>query len=547
MAGPSSPPIQFSGRDAGMLVNPSGQPPGSVAVTPGDTTLGDAIAANPAGTTFWLPAGTYTLGSSIFGQVAAKANQTFVGAGPATIISGQNVNRYAFTGAATGVTLRFLTVRDFNCPQDEGVVNHDSATGFTVDHCTITRNSGAGVFIGDGGVVRYSLLTMNGQYGFQNFGTDTLIEWCEISHNNTNDHEQRFYGCGCTGGGKFWDAEDSEVANCWIHSNLSIGLWADTNDVGFHVHDCYINDNNAMGIMYEISYNFLFENNTLARNCIVGGLLNPFFPNAAIYISESGGDSRVFGGLWATSRIRGNTFVDNINDVALYENPDRFYNSPANTSGQFYAPKGGVASIANCNNPSVTSNSTCSTTNGSTLVTTATDFFFDAANSPDDLRAISGPGIPVGTVVANVLSARRADLSNPATATASGVTLSMAAGTIDEAPAYDDCRWKTQNVVIEDNDFELVKSRIPALAAAPSNYAIGMNALISGFGTYPSWSPYQGETVSTAITFDQGNVWQNNRYVGDREWMAFDAATRLTYAQWRAAPYNQDAGSTFTP
>lgn len=61
---------------------------------------------------------------------------------------------------------------------------------------------------------------------------------------------------------------------------------------------------------------------------------------------------------------------------------------------------------------------------GGTLVTSATALF----NSGDVGRPISGSGIPVGTIVESVASATNANLSQPATASASAVTLTLGGG-----------------------------------------------------------------------------------------------------------------------
>lgn len=74
----------------------------------------------------------------------------------------------------------------------------------------------------------------------------------------------------------------------------------------------------------------------------------------------------------------------------------------------------------------------------------------------------------------------------------------------------------------------------------------GRQAVLSNYGTYPSWSPYQKTVVQQAITFDQNNRWYGNTYSGPWSFMAFDTARSLTAAQWQAAPYGQDNCSNFS-
>ena len=78
-------------------------------------------------------------------------------------------------------------------------------------------------------------------------------------------------GCGCTGGGKFWDVKNAVIENNWVHGNHSVGLWADTNNRGFEFKNNYISDNNDYGLIYEISYNAVIEQNTFVRNGLVSG------------------------------------------------------------------------------------------------------------------------------------------------------------------------------------------------------------------------------------------------------------------------------------
>ena len=181
----------------------------------------------------------------------------------------------------------------------------------------------------------YNCLKDNGQYGFTGFagantgeGTNALLDHNEIAGNNTDDWDALREGCGCTGGGKFWENEDVVVSNNYVHDNHGVGLWADFNNRGFLIENNWIEDNDAHGIEYEISYNFLIRNNVLIGNAVVMGKtrfggVGDTFPTAAIYISESGGDARA-GDTYTTSEIYGNYFQDNWDGIALWENADRY-------------------------------------------------------------------------------------------------------------------------------------------------------------------------------------------------------------------------------
>ena len=293
-----------------------------------------------------------------------------------------------------------------------------------------------------------------------------MLDANEVTGNNTDDWEKRQEGCGCTGGGKFWATTKATVTGNYVHDNRGVGLWADSNNVGFLFQGNYISDNDAEGLMYEISYNAAILDNTFVRNALVKGPTNPTFPAPAIYISESGSDSRVDGPYNNDFRIAGNVFTDNWSGIVAWENADRFAGSPANTS-----------------------------TDSTTLVNT---------------KATVGA------------CRKRTDISRK--------------------PFFDDCRWKTQNVVVDRNVFQMDPAQIPLCARI---MGCGYNGLFSNYGTFPRWSPYKGDVVGQRVTFKQNNVWRENTYRGDWQFIAAEVGHTVSWNAWRSAPYNQDAQSTF--
>jgi hypothetical protein len=460
---PTTPPARIC--DGTLLRGgPDAAPAGAVQVAAGDNS---AINFGTAGTTYWFAPGVHTLGAGRSSQIIPGDNSTFIGA-PGAIIDGQNVNQYAFTQHAVNVRIAYLEIRNFVSPNNEGVVNHDGGEGWVVEYNYMHHNGGAAVFVSSGNVLRHNCLRDNRQYGFQGIGPGgggaaigITLDHNEIARNDTADAGA---GCGCSGGGKFWDVNGAAVTNNWVHDNSSVGLWADTNNRNFLVEGNYLENNFAEAIIYEISYNAQIRRNTFKRNALGKGrefaARNDRFPVAAIYISEAGGDNRVPG--TPTVEIGGNYFEDNWSGVTLWENADRFCNSPANTSASY-----------------------C------TLV------------SPQ---------------------ATRTSCAQPGIAT---------------APLYDDCRWKTQNVEVHHNEFRLTPANIGC-----TNDFCARQAILSNWGTLPSWSPYLGPSISNAITFNQNNHFRNNRYFGPWRFVARDASIDIDFASWQAAPYAQDPGST---
>ncbi|OKJ63364.1 hypothetical protein AMK27_10640 [Streptomyces sp. CB02009] len=336
-AGARSAPARVCGRAA---PGPSKAPAGAVTVDP--AVVGDLAVKtenSPPNTTFWLRPGRHTLDPDPYAQVMAKKGNRYLGA-PGAVLDGRRINQYAFSGTAPGVTISHLTVERFAAPHDEGVVNHDMADGWVIEHATVQDNSGAGLMAGARQRVRASCLRNNGQYGMNAYKTGDsirglVVEGNEITGNNTDDWERRRPGCGCTGGIKFWAVDGADVRGNWVHRNRGTGLWADNNNNDFRIEDNLLESNDGAALMYETSYNAVIRNNTIRRNNWVEGRAyakdGDGFPYATVYVSEAGGEPRIPA---RTDRIEieGNVLEDNWNGITLWENADRFCNSPANTS-----------------------------------------------------------------------------------------------------------------------------------------------------------------------------------------------------------------------
>ncbi|MFJ8111979.1 right-handed parallel beta-helix repeat-containing protein [Streptomyces sp. NPDC096132] len=463
--GPSTSVARVCAKPA---AGPAKAPAGAVTVDP--AVPGDLAAKtenSPPHTTFWLRPGKHTLMSDDYDQVIPKEGDVYLGA-PGAVLDGRKNNQYAFGGTARDVTIRYLTVQGFVAPRDEGVVNHDSADGWVIEHATIQNNSGAGLMAGARQQVRANCLRDNGQYGMNAYQaadaiSGLVVEGNEIVGNNKDDWERRRPDCGCSGGVKFWAVNGADVRGNWVHDNRGTGLWADTNNNDFLIEDNLIEDNDGAALIYEISYNAVIRKNTIRRNNWVEGRANAAggdtFPFATVYLSESGGEPRIRA---RTDKIEiyRNVLENNWSGITLWENADRFCNSPANTSS------------GDC-----------------TLLVKNTD------------RCVQ-----------------------PA---------------IAKAPLYSDCRWKTQRVDIHDNRFVLDKSAVGCTVKCDRM------AVLSNYGTYPDWSPYQGERVALAITSEQHNRWYDNVYVGPWTFVVHDASRTVDVKQWRHTPYRQDAGSTF--
>jgi len=390
---------------------PTSPPPGFFTVPAGDNSNLTPNFANPGfsvpGMKFWFAPGVHTVGNDAFAQIIPGANTIFTGA-PGAVIDGQKINNYAFTGGAANVTITYLTIQNFGPvggDRDAGVTNHDQGVGWTFQYDTFRGNAGAAVFLGNSNSITYTCLKDNEQYGLQDFGAGAVIDHDDFDHNDSYDWEVVIPACGCTGAAKFWTANGGTVTNNYVHDNLSWGFFADTNDVALDFENNYIAGNQGVGLQYEISYNARIVNNTFIDNAWGAGAENAGFPVSAVYISESGSDSRASATYGTSMDITGNKFIDNWSGVVLWENADRYCSSPANTST-------GVCTLVN-----PTLEADCSTP--------GTQQVYPPCECADQAHLVTTPYI-------------------------------------------DDCRWKTQNVNVSGNVFEFNPADIGSSCTAGS-------------------------------------------------------------------------------
>jgi Right handed beta helix region len=386
---PSTPPVEICG-DQSILAGPSSPPAGAVTVPAGNNSN---LSLDTANTTYWFAPGTHTLGNGEFNQIIPSNGDTYTG-GPGAIIDGQNLNDYAFTQQANNVTVEYLTIENFGQTggnNNEGVVNHDSASNWTIQYNTIEDDAGAGVMMGSNDVIQYNCLTKNGQYGFSSYTpsgpSNITLSHNEVSYNDTYNWEVKDPGCGCSGGGKFWDTDGATVTDNYIHDNENVGVWADTDNQGFNISGNYISNNFGEGVMYEISYNGRIADNTFIRNALGAGPTNPGFPTGAIYISESGSDSRVSGPYSNSFDITDNLFEDNWSGVVLWENSNRFCgpDSPDNAGSLCTLVDPTVATPKTCVRPGIDSQPLFSDCRWMTQNVDVTDNTFDF--TPSDIGA----------------------------------------------------------------------------------------------------------------------------------------------------------------
>jgi len=344
--------VRVCGNSAILGGGPSARPAGAISVPAGDDSR---VKWKRPHTTYWFAPGIHTLGPGRYSEIQPGTGSTFLGA-PGAVLDGRQVNYYAFGGNAPDVTISYLTIKNFGTPGgnfNQGVVNANSASGWTIDHTTIEDNAGAGVMLGSRDTLLYDCLLKNQQYGFSAYSVPGPVALTlhdnEIAENDTYNWEKHNSGCGCTGGGKFWNVNGASIRGNWVRGNRSVGIWADTNNRGFNISGNYFENNYSEALIYEISYNAAIVGNLFAHNAIGLGPSSPGFPTPAVYVSESGSDGRVRTNYNKSFQITRNAFINNWSGVILWENSNRFCGSPDNSSsGTCTLVNPALASIRSC-------------------------------------------------------------------------------------------------------------------------------------------------------------------------------------------------------
>ena len=267
-----------------------------VEISPGQS-IQNAVDANPAGTTFLLKSGIHRRQ-----RVRPKDGNTFLGE-LGTVLDGEGVTSYAIRSGADNVTIRGLRVTGYTPSSTFGAIeaDWDQGRGWTVEDCEIHHNRAAGVKIGHEMVFRGNYVHHNGQYGLHGWGNNALIEDNEISHNNTEGYDPLWDA----GGMKLVRSDGLVFRNNHVHSNFGIGVWFDANNIRVTIEDNLIEDNEAAGIYYEISYQAVIRNNRIFRN---GDGSADRISRSGIVISES-----------SDVEVYGNTLAGNENGISAMQ------------------------------------------------------------------------------------------------------------------------------------------------------------------------------------------------------------------------------------
>jgi hypothetical protein len=209
-----------------------------------------------------------------------------------------SVTSVAFSGNASNVVIRNLTIEKYAGTGQLGAVRGINSTGWRLINNVVRLNQGIGINIGQRMQVLNNRILSNGQMGLSGIGTDVLVEGNEIAHNNF----AQFLAGWEAGGTKFVRTDRLIVRNNFVHRNGGPGLWTDIDNVNVTFENNLVTYNAEAGIFHEISFAAVIRNNVVMFNSPAS---TPWLYGAQILISSSSG-AEVYGNRVVVSSTGGN-------------------------------------------------------------------------------------------------------------------------------------------------------------------------------------------------------------------------------------------------
>ena len=229
------------------------------------------------------------------------ADRVHLGSDPAGRKVEIGVLPHAFSGSASGVVIRGVVIEKYATPAQQGAVQGNATSGWTVEDAEIRLNHGIGLRTGDGMRVLRSRIHHNGQMGIGGSGDGVLVEGNEIAYNNTLGFDPAWEA----GGSKFVRTSGLVLRGNVSHHNHGHGLWTDIDNVNTLYEGNRVEDNTRSGIFHEISYRAVIRNNVARGN---GGAGATWVDGAGILVNSS-----------RDVEIHGNTVEGNLNGIAAVQ------------------------------------------------------------------------------------------------------------------------------------------------------------------------------------------------------------------------------------
>jgi parallel beta-helix repeat protein len=169
---------------------------------------------------------------------------------------------FAFQSAASNVTIKNLVIEKYASAPQTGAIQGREGANWIVEDCEVRLNSGAGIGVGEGAIVRKSNIHHNGQLGIGGVGRNIKIEDNWIWANNTRGFDFTWEA----GGAKLALSVGATFRGNHVHDNIGPGLWCDIDCRDAIFEGNIVEGNYDAGIFYEISSNAIIRDNVVKHN-----------------------------------------------------------------------------------------------------------------------------------------------------------------------------------------------------------------------------------------------------------------------------------------
>ncbi|HZU29126.1 MAG TPA: right-handed parallel beta-helix repeat-containing protein [Bryobacteraceae bacterium] len=209
----------------------------------------------------------------------------------------------AFSGSASGVVIKGLTIEKYASPAQDGAIQ---GSGWTIESNTIRLNHGAGIQLASGQVIVSNYIHHNGQEGLTGGGSNILVENNEIAYNNTLGFSFDWEA----GGAKFANSTNVTVEGNYVHDNAGPGLSLDYQCYNWIVQGNRTSRNIGAGIVDEVSYDGIARYNVITNHALYPGKTNPSMWWSCGIANLASPNARVYG----------NTLINNTNGICAISN-----------------------------------------------------------------------------------------------------------------------------------------------------------------------------------------------------------------------------------
>jgi hypothetical protein len=222
------------------------------------------------------------------------------------------ITTHAFSGSASNVTIKGLTIEKYAAPAQDGAIscygmtNVCLGTGWTIESNEIRLNHGAAVRLASNQVIQSNYIHHNGQEGLTGSGFNILVEDNEIAYNNTLGFDFGWEA----GGTKFSNTTNLVVQGNYVHDNRGPGLSLDYQTYNWLIQGNRTGGNYVAGILDELGYDGTARYNIVENDGSYPGKASPsMWYGCGIQISAS-----------QNAQVYGNAVIGNSNGICAVSN-----------------------------------------------------------------------------------------------------------------------------------------------------------------------------------------------------------------------------------